>query len=106
VGREYPRWLSVASSAASKSHLIQGQIRAIADGAPDLVLRDEPGSSQFEALLSRDDETKAPPYEVYSDEAAFAARRNRPSVARSREGSARMVVRTEGNEGRVVPQFE
>jgi (4S)-4-hydroxy-5-phosphonooxypentane-2,3-dione isomerase len=59
-------------------------------------LADEPGTLQFEVLLPNDDQTKVLIYEVYTDDAAFAAHWNGPSTNRLREEAAGMIVRVSG----------
>jgi len=59
-------------------------------------LADEPGTLEFEVLLPRDDQTKVLIYEVYTDDAAFAAHWNGPSTNRLREEAAGMIVRVTG----------
>jgi quinol monooxygenase YgiN len=59
-------------------------------------LADEPGTLQFEVLLPHDDQTKVLIYEVYKDDAAFAAHWNGPSTNRLREQAAEMIVRVTG----------
>ena len=59
-------------------------------------LADEPGTLEFEVLLPRDDLTKVLIYEVYADDAAFAAHWNGPSTNRLREEAAGMIVRVTG----------
>jgi len=59
-------------------------------------LADEPGTLAFEVLLPHDDQTKVLIYEVYADDAAFAAHWNGPSTNRLREKAAGMIVRVTG----------
>ena len=61
-----------------------------------MCLADEPGTLQFEVLLPHDDQTKVLIYEVYKDDAAFAAHWNGPSTNRLREQAAGMIVRVTG----------
>jgi quinol monooxygenase YgiN len=59
-------------------------------------LADEPGTLEFEVLLPRDDQTKVLIYEVYTDDAAFAAHWNGPSTSRLREEAAGLIVQVTG----------
>jgi quinol monooxygenase YgiN len=59
-------------------------------------LSDEPGTLQFEVLLPRDDNTKVLLYEVYADDAAFAAHWNGPSTNRLRQETSGMIVGVTG----------
>jgi len=59
-------------------------------------LRDEPGTLQFEVLLPRSDNTKVMLYELYTDDAAFEAHRNGPSIKRVNEEAAEMLVKVSG----------
>ena len=58
-------------------------------------LKDEPGTLQFEALVSREDDTRVLLYEVYEDAAAFDAHRNGPSIAQWRKESDGMMVKVD-----------
>ena len=58
-------------------------------------LKDEPGIIlQFDVLLPHDNDTKVLSYEVYRDAAAFDAHRNGPSIARFREETVGMGVKS------------
>jgi quinol monooxygenase YgiN len=59
-------------------------------------LSDEPGTLQFEILLPRDDSTKVLLYEVYWDDAAFAAHWNGLSTNRLRHEASGMIVGVTG----------
>ncbi len=59
-------------------------------------LAEEPGTLQFEVLLPRDDDTRVLLYEVYTDDAAFAAHWNGASTNRLREEAAGMVLKVAG----------
>ena len=53
-------------------------------------LKDEAGTLQFEALASRDDDTKVLVYEIYQDDAAFEAHLSGPPMAQFREQTGGM----------------
>jgi quinol monooxygenase YgiN len=57
------------------------------------VLKDEPGTLQFEILTPHDDAAKVLVCEIYRDDAAFDAHRASPSIARFRAESAGMVAK-------------
>src|ERR1700740_3213824 len=59
-------------------------------------LKDEPGTLQFEVLLSRDEDTKVRVYEMYRDAAAFEVHLNGPSLAQWKKETAGMVVKLHG----------
>ena len=59
-------------------------------------LKDEPGTLQFEVLVSREDDTKVLLYEVYRDDAAFDAHLNGPDIERVREEAAGMILNLYG----------
>ncbi|WP_420969264.1 putative quinol monooxygenase [Bradyrhizobium sp. B120] len=59
-------------------------------------LRDEPGTLQFDVLVPREDASKLLLYEVYQDDAAFAAHRNARSIAQFREETADLGVKVTG----------
>lgn len=58
--------------------------------------RDEPGTLQFDVLVSREDASKLLIYEVYQDDAAFAAHRNARSIAQFREETTAFGVKVAG----------
>lgn len=60
------------------------------------VLKDEPGTLQFEVLQPRDDKTKLMLYEVYRDDAAFEAHLKGASMALQRQAAAGMTVKVSG----------
>ena len=60
------------------------------------VLKDEPGTLQFEVFQPRDDQTKLMLYEVYRDDAAFDAHVKGRSMAMQREAAAGMTVKVTG----------
>jgi quinol monooxygenase YgiN len=60
------------------------------------VLKDEPGTLQFEVLQPRDDKTKVMLYEVYRDDAAFEAHLKGASMAKQRQEAAGMTVKVSG----------
>jgi quinol monooxygenase YgiN len=62
-------------------------------------LKDEPGTLQFDFLISRDDKTKVLLIEIYRDEDAFQAHWNGPSMATFRQQSAGMVAKMSGTGG-------
>ena len=53
-------------------------------------LRDEPGTLQFAVLAPRESDTAVLTCEIYRDDAAFAVHRHGPSLAQSREETAKM----------------
>ena len=59
-------------------------------------LKDEPGTLQFEVLVSREDDTKVLLYEVYRDDAAFDVHLNGPHIERVREEAAGMILKLYG----------
>jgi quinol monooxygenase YgiN len=59
-------------------------------------LKVEPGTLQFEVLVSLEHDTKVLLYEVYRDDAAFNVHWNGTSVARLREEAAGMIVKVSG----------
>jgi len=60
------------------------------------VLKDEPGTLQFEVFQPRDDKTKVMLYEVYLDDAAFEVHLKGRSMALQREAAAGMTVKVSG----------
>jgi len=48
-------------------------------------LKDEPGTLQFEVMISREDDSRLLVHEIYQDDAAFDAHRSGPSIAKFRE---------------------
>ena len=67
-------------------------------------LKDEPGTLQFEVLLSRDEDTKVRVYEMYRDAAAFEVHLNGPSLAQWKKETAGMVVKLHGVRCAVVEE--
>jgi quinol monooxygenase YgiN len=59
-------------------------------------LASEPGTLQFEVLLPHDEQARVLLYEVYTDDAAFVAHWNGPSVKQLREESAGMILKVSG----------
>jgi autoinducer 2-degrading protein len=60
-------------------------------------LADEPGTLQFEVLLPREDASKILIYEVYADDAAFAAHWNGASMNRIRAEAEGLILKVTGD---------
>ena len=56
----------------------------------DRVLKDEPGTLQFELLVPREDDARILLFEVYQDDATFELHRAKPSITQFREETTGM----------------